>query len=327
MRAVTVNTATTDQDAKQHGNSTIDLSIVIASFNSRKTILKTLDALANQKTTYRFEIIVVDSSNDGTDEVIADYFPNVNVIRLPRQTYPGSGRNIGVQYARGTYVAFTDSDCLPQPDWVDNIIRTFERVQSDAVGGCLTNGFRRSVMAWVSHLIEFNEWTETTPERYVTNIPSANLAYKRSTFEQFNEYFPDYLGSEDTILNWRMQKKGVKIYFNPKIKVVHLNRVGLKKLFGHQYMLGRWSAEARRTEDLPGKLFARYRILTLVLPLIRWARAFARLVRKDVPKLAIFVAITPIYLVAAFTWSLGFLSNKELTYSKIPVTSADLIQA
>ncbi|MCG8603379.1 hypothetical protein MJD09_00045, partial [bacterium] len=134
-----------------------------------------------------------------------------------------------------------------------------------------------------------------------------------------------YLGSEDTILNWRMRKKGAQIYFDPRIRIVHLNRVDLKKLFNHQYMLGRWSAEARRNVDLPGSFFTRYRVLTFTLPVVRWLRAFARLLRKDHLKLIIFLAVTPLYLLAAFVWSIGFVSNKKLSYSEKPITSLEMI--
>ncbi len=293
----------------------IDLSVIIACFNSSRTIRNALEAISNQVTNYNFEILVVDSSKDDTPEIVANEFPHVHLFRYERQTYPGTARNLGIEKARGTYVVFTDSDCVPDSNWVEQIIKTITRVQTDAVGGCLINGYPKSLTAWVSHLIEFNEWTETTPAGIVTNIPSANLAYKKETFTRLKEYFPDYLGSEDTILNWKMQNKGVRIYFDPKIRIVHLNRVSLIKLFRHQYNLGRWSAEARRNVDLPGSYLVKYRILVFALPIIRWARALVRLLRKDIPKFLLFLFITPIYLATAVAWSIGFVSKQKLTFS------------
>ncbi|MCG8604526.1 glycosyltransferase, partial [bacterium] len=141
--------------ARLIADAPIDVSVIIASYNSQRTILKALSALALQRTGNNYEIIVVDSSNDGTPEVVKRSFPEVRLIRLPRQTYPGSGRNLGVKHARGRYVAFTDADCVPEPDWIDNIVKTFTEVNADAVGGCLINGYPNSLPAWVSHLIEF----------------------------------------------------------------------------------------------------------------------------------------------------------------------------
>lgn len=295
--------------------SGIDISIIIPSYNAKRTIAACLTAIFGQRTRHTYEVILVDSSNDVTPDYVAENFPEVRIIRLARKTYPGIGRNLGVQHARGKYVVFTDSDCLPKPDWIDQIIATFERVKCEAVGGSLINGYPWSPIAWTSHLIEFNEWTETSAEGFVLNVPSANLAYRREAFSEYDEWFPDYLGSEDSVLNARMRAKGVKIYFNPAIQIVHLNRGTFEKLFRHSHMLGRWSAEARKQGILPGGALAKYRVLAFLLPFARLFRGFIRLLRKDIPKLLIFVGISPLYLAAAFAWSVGFVSKKELEYS------------
>ena len=301
--------------SKQNSKQPV-VSVVIPSFNSEKVIRIPLDALRAQKTDIPFEVIVVDSSTDRTPEIVRREYPEVKFIHLDSQTFPGTARNYGIHEARGQYIAFTDTDCQPRPDWIEKIVATFEQVDADAIGGSIINGYPRMIPAWVNHLIEFNEWTETTPAGYVNNIPSANLIYKKETYEKFNEYYPDFLGSEDTLKNWRMTRKGGRLYFNPEICVVHMNRVDLKKLFWHQYNLGRWSAEARRTEDLPGNIFARMPRLMFLLPFARWVRAFSRLARKDLPKLGIFLLTTPLYLAAVTAWTVGFNSKKPLTYNR-----------
>lgn len=299
----------------QENAAEITVSVIIPCFNSAGTIRQALDALQSQKTRYAHEVIVVDSSRDETPQIITREYPDVRLLRREQQTYPGTARNLGIEAARGKYVAFTDSDCVPAPDWIERLIEAFEETGAGAVGGCLINGYPLGLTTWVNHLIEFNEWTETTPAGYVTNIPSANLAYRREVFRNTGVHYPDFLGSEDTILNWKMRQKGVKLFFDPRVRVVHMNRVGLRKLFRHQYMLGRWSAEARRRENLPGQFFTRYKILAFGLPVVRWLRAFSRLVRKDPLKLIIFVATTPLYLAAATVWSAGFVSGQKLEYS------------
>ncbi len=50
-------------------NSTIGLSVVIASYNSKKTIEDCLNSLKNQNTTQPFEVIVIDSSTDGAADL------------------------------------------------------------------------------------------------------------------------------------------------------------------------------------------------------------------------------------------------------------------
>jgi cellulose synthase/poly-beta-1,6-N-acetylglucosamine synthase-like glycosyltransferase len=38
----------------------------------------------------------------------------------------GGARQVGVEHARGDYVAFTDADCIPRKDWLENLVREFD---------------------------------------------------------------------------------------------------------------------------------------------------------------------------------------------------------
>ena len=296
-------------------------SVIVPSFNSKLTIRATLQAILTQKTSYPFEVIVVDSSNDGTAELVGREFPAVRLFRLHQQVYPGSGRNLGVQRALGRYVVFTDSDCVPASDWLERIVASIRTRDTDAVGGCVVNGYPKRLTGWVSHLIEFNEWTENTPAGQVKNIPTCNIAYRRQIFFERHLSFTDIFPSEDTIFNWILTERGGRIYFDPGIRVVHFGRVGLRRLLRHQFTLGQASAEARRTTTLPGQLFVRYPILSLLLPGIRWLRTFWRLLKNDRKQCALFVGITPLYLTAVFAWSVGFMWKRPFGPAAITVES------
>ena len=158
--------------------------MIIPCFNGKETVRSTLKALCSQVADFGFEVIVVDSSNDGTDQLIQREFPGVHVIHLDQQTLPGSGRNLGIRHAAGDIVAFTDADAVPDPDWIQKISDLHHTMETDAVGGCVINGYPRSITAWVSHLIEFNEWTAHTPAGFVGNNPSVNISYKRQVFQR-----------------------------------------------------------------------------------------------------------------------------------------------
>ena len=95
-----------------------DISVVVPSYNSRTTIGRCLEALRGQRFDGEYEVIVVDSSHDGTGEHIEREFPWVKLIHLDERTLPGRARNVGVQEARAEIVAFTDADCVPAPDWL-----------------------------------------------------------------------------------------------------------------------------------------------------------------------------------------------------------------
>ncbi len=299
------------------------VSVVIPCYNGLATIERTLNALDSQDTEFPYEVIVVDSSDDGTDRMIRKKFPEVRLFHLPKKTLPGSGRNYGVRESLGSIVAFTDADCIPRTDWIQKIVERIRKTDCDAVGGSVQNGYPGSVIAWVSHLIEFNEWTPGTTERYETNNPSCNLAYKREAFDRYRLEFTDNFPSEDTILNWELTSQGGRLYFDPAVRILHLNRIGFRKLLQHQYRLGKAVAVERGITDYPGRLFLRFRILCLGLPILRWVLALFRLLKNDIKTALIFLSVTPLFLLAATAWALGFMKRMEPRNAEIRIHSQD----
>jgi len=282
-------------------------SVVIPCYNAIDKIELTLRAILEQQTNYSYEVLVIDSSDDGTDVLIKEKFPEVRLFHLPGKTLPGSGRNLGIREAKGEIVVFTDSDAVPDQVWLQKIVERYKSLNCDAVGGAVINGYPHSYIAWVSHLIEFNEWTTRSKKGYVNNIPTCNLSYKKSTFYKYKIEFSDNFPTEDTILNWFLISKGGKIYFDPEIKVVHLNRMTFKKLFKHQYRLGNAAAVERQITNLPGKILLKYPILCIGIPIVRWVLAFKRLMRCGIKLFFIFLCGTPLFLAAAIVWSIGFI--------------------
>ena len=90
--------------------STPKISVVVPVRNGASQIARCLQALFEQ-TLQPYEVIVVDGhSTDSTVEV-AGTFP-VTVVYEDHRTV-GGARQVGVEHARGDYVAFTDADCIP----------------------------------------------------------------------------------------------------------------------------------------------------------------------------------------------------------------------
>lgn len=92
------------------------LSIIVPVYNVRVYLPTCLDSLLRQ-TLSQIEILCVDDgSQDGSADVVLSYQEKDPRVRLLRQEHQGvsAARNLGLRQARGTYVAFVDSD-----DWVD----------------------------------------------------------------------------------------------------------------------------------------------------------------------------------------------------------------
>ena len=113
------------------------VSVVIPMYNSAKFIAQTLESLLNQTMT-DFEVVVVDDcSTDNSVEVVesfVDRLKRLHVIKLPKNSgAPGIPRNVGIQFARGKYIAFLDSDDLYTKTALEELSTLAEKHQADVL--------------------------------------------------------------------------------------------------------------------------------------------------------------------------------------------------
>src|SRR5262245_38924557 len=84
------------------------LSVIIAAHNAAAVIVDCLSALARQPHEQEFEIIVADSSTDGTDAVIRSRFSNVRLLHVPERIGVPQLRGLAIAEARGDIIAVID---------------------------------------------------------------------------------------------------------------------------------------------------------------------------------------------------------------------------
>ncbi len=95
------------------------VSITIPTYNNKRTLKRTLESVKAQ-TYSHIEIIIIDSnSNDGTLEIIKE-FPGIKVYQY-QGTLLGA-RGVGVEKAKGEFVALVDSDHVLRKDTIESCI-------------------------------------------------------------------------------------------------------------------------------------------------------------------------------------------------------------
>ena len=195
----------------------VEISVVIPTFNRRESLRKLLDSIAAQTLPRsRFEVIVAsDGSTDGTIEMLGEFkgrFENLRVLEL-KNGGPGAARNAGARAAGGRYLAFTDDDCLAAPDWLEQILKTFEKTGAVGIQGKTSTD--RMARTPLTHQVEV-----LAP--MLTSVPTCNAAYLRKAFVDaggFDESFR-FAHDEDADLAWRVEELGA-IVFAPEVHVIH----------------------------------------------------------------------------------------------------------
>ena len=89
------------------------ISVVIPVYNGEKTIVQTIECLLRQSLAPDEIIVVDDGSTDGTRETLRKFDQRITLL-TQLNSGPASARNRGVRAAKSAFVAFTDSDCLPE---------------------------------------------------------------------------------------------------------------------------------------------------------------------------------------------------------------------
>ena len=300
--------ATTEQD-RARVEHPVSVTVLIPVYNGAHTIRNTLLSLLEQKFDERYEIIVVDSSSDETPHIIADEFPTVHLIRRDRQTDPGTARNLGIARARGEIIACTDADCIAPSDWLARMVAA-QRLGHKVVGGTIENGHPDSLISWAGYLGEFRQWLPVGQARPVEHVPTCNISYHRSVFDQFGGFPTQFYPQEDLLFHWRLAQHKVPIWFDPNIRVRHVHRTTWSAYCRHLYRIGNITARVLKLTNDQGVFLVRSPVLALlaapVLPLIKWLRTISVFLSQQ-PKVlrAHALALVP-FLLGLYVWVIGF---------------------
>ncbi|MBW4686020.1 MAG: glycosyltransferase family 2 protein [Komarekiella atlantica HA4396-MV6] len=206
-------------------------TVIIPTYNRNDLLAKCLDCLVPGIQTLadeQYEVIVTDDSSQTTaEEMIQERYPWVKWVAGPRKG-PAANRNNGAKYAQGEWLAFTDDDCLPDPQWLEGYAQAKITQPSALVfeGRTYVDRPRKTL-------------DETSPINESGGfLWSCNFAIQSQLFESlggFDERFP-YAAMEDVELRLRLMKMGNRFFFIQSASVCHPWRHsgGWKKLRQHQ---------------------------------------------------------------------------------------------
>jgi len=234
----------------------MDATIIIPSYKSEDTIKECLRALLAQDCKWRYEIIVVDSSPDGTTEKIVGRFTEVKFTKLIDKAYPGIARNAGLLQAQGEIVIFVDSDIMVDGVFIDDAIKYYKAghdIFSVSLDVWPEKGL--NISNRLHCFFEFSEFKPMMKEGQRWCLPSAALVVKRQLIKE-NKFLNMKTG-DDTELTVRLRKNGHLLYFNPGIRVLHKCKISFYKIAKKAFIFGVNNIKVRRIHDVSGSYFIR----------------------------------------------------------------------
>lgn len=230
----------------------LNFSVIVPTYNRTEALTHCLDALARQDyPCHAFEVVVVDDGGDTPLDSIIERFGDAVSLRLIVSTHggPAKARNVGASCARGRYLAFTDDDCRPAPDWLAKLARVLEQASDSMVGGRTKNGLPANPYSSTSQLI-----VDVVYAHYNASVDQArffasnNMAMPAALFREAGGFDEQFLivACEDRELCDRWLHRGLKMRCAPEAVVYHFHPLTLHEFCRQHFTYGRGAAQYRR---------------------------------------------------------------------------------
>lgn len=228
-------------------------TVVVPSYARPDALRACLAALAAQDERDH-EVVVVD---DGSPEPLAPVCAPFEGVRCVRQENggPARARNRGAREAAGTFLAFTDDDCRPRPDWLSALRRAWGGDEGRMVGGRVVNGLPRNPYASASqalcdYIYDYYGAATGAAPFFTTN----NCGVSRAAFQAlggFDETFP-LAAAEDRDLGLRWRDRGGALAYAPDAVVEHHHALTLRRFIRQHANYGRGARHLHLVLDARG---------------------------------------------------------------------------
>lgn len=287
----------------------VSLSVIVPTLNRVKYLRDALESILDQTLDKKvYEIIVVDNGSiDDTKKIVEELNRSYqNRIRYFYDPRPGLhiGRHVGMRGSRGDILSFVDDDIIAFPNWLENVLNSFEsRSDVALVGGRIlpsyeidpptwydslwdTNDFGK-IEGWLT-LIDLGEREREIPPDYVYGC---SFSIRKTILEQCKGFHPDampwklsrYRGDGETYISEFIRENNLVTIYNPLASVYHkvtAERLTRKYLCKRAYLQAiSYSYSITRKNDGKCKLFTSVmeRIKTVILIDLFWSRKKVRI--------------------------------------------------
>lgn len=195
----------------------MDITVAVCARNAENTIADCINSINNQTVKPDRILLIDDHSTDQTRDIASKLDAEV-ISNEGRQLY--DGRNTALKNCNTQILAFTDSDCILDKNWVANIIRVFSEHDNAAAGTgphppIGTNGFA----GWLHHM-----WflVETDKTGFTGGIIGGNSYFKTEALDKIGGWpsLP-FSNAEDVYISIKLIESGYKLWFDESIIANH----------------------------------------------------------------------------------------------------------
>lgn len=224
-----------------------NVSLVVAVYDAEQTIedcIKSLISLNYPKD--KIELLFVNNnSTDRTLEILNKYEDKIKILSEKKQG-PAATRNRGILNANGEVIAFTDSDCIVDKDWLIYMVKPLEDESIGIVGGKILSVQPCNYIEKYGETIHDHEKAVNVSK--IPYIITMNWACRLSVLKKVDYFNESFIKCEDTELSRRIFLAGYRLIYCPDAIIYHRNEKTLRGLFGEGFVHGYWGIKLNKLQ-------------------------------------------------------------------------------
>ena len=285
------------------------ISIIIPTYNRPNQLTLCLNAIAGiEYPDNKFEVIVVDDGSSVDLKPVVEPFYDRLPVTLIRQdnSGPAKARNLGASHAKGDYLAFTDDDCCPAPDWLEILAKQFELTPDHMIGGQTLNSLPENVFSQASHELIcylYNYYNSYLKES--SFFTSNHMAMSAEGFHKiygFDVTFP-FAGGEDRELCDRWLYHGYKMIYVAEAVVYHSHAMILKQFWRQHFNYGRGAFHFHQIRQMRNQRQVKFESFSFYWNLVFFPFSQSRNLRS--------LFIVPLLLCSQVAGTIGYILEKR----------------
>ncbi|MGQ9722843.1 MAG: glycosyltransferase [Candidatus Jordarchaeum sp.] len=218
------------------------VSFILPTKNVEKNIRNLLESIFSQDVEYKKEVLIMDSSNDKTPEIVKKY--PVKLVRVEPEDYNyGGTRNLGATMTTGEFLVFLSTDVeIKDKKWLSKLLRNFS---DPKVGGVFGRQIPKENATPMEKFFILNTYPTKSYTLSLSNsqklkkailFSNTNSAIRRSVWKKVK--LPEMLKSEDQEWAKRALTAGHKIVYDSEAIVYHSHNYTIKNVFQEYFDSG-----------------------------------------------------------------------------------------
>lgn len=252
-----------------------------------------------------FEVVVVDDGSEmPLESVVAPFLNQLDITLLTQPNAgPATARNTGAQCARGKFLAFTDDDCTPAPDWLQTLAARFAMAPDCMIGGRTLNVLSGNVYSTASQiLIDYLYGYYNANPNQARFFASNNLALPAERFHAIGGFDKTYPRSaaEDRELCKRWLHYGYEMLYASEVQIYHAHKLTLPTFWRQHFNYGRGAFYFHQVCSRRDLGYIKVEPISFYLNLLTYP--FSQASRQQALLLAALLVVSQVANVAGFFW-------------------------